>query len=498
MAFSATPREQTIVRTELCFYVNGMPHRVAGRDAFLTLSDYLRRNQNLTGTKIVCSEGDCGACSVLVGRIHDGVLHYAAVDSCIQFLYQVDGAHVVTVEGLKKNGALHPVQQAMIDCHGSQCGFCTPGFVTTMASLFENGGTRREEPLTSAELRDALSGNLCRCTGYVQIIEAGCSIDPASVPRMKNVFDEKALVADLAERVREEVRIEARDAEGHDLVVYLPLSWEAAARFKAESEETVVIAGATDIGVQRNKGRVTPRRILSLARVEGDDTISVADGLLTIGARTVWSAVERAMRDLIPDYYNILLRFGGPQIRNAGTVGGNLVNASPIADSIPFHFVTETELELISPSGTRRVPIEKFYLGYKKLDLKQDELLARVVARLPGDGEILKLYKVSKRKNLDISTFTAAIAVQLDGSTVASARIAYGGVGPVVLRLPQTEAFLAGKPFTEETMRAAGRTARGEITPITDVRGSAAYRSQLAENILVRFYHDVAAQAAAV
>jgi xanthine dehydrogenase small subunit len=484
----------TMARSELRFYLNGEPVHVAGDEAFLTLSEFLRQRLGLTGTKIVCSEGDCGACSVVLGRPAGSTIHYESINSCIHFLHQLDATHVVTVEGLSRNGALHPVQQAMVACHGSQCGFCTPGFVTTMASLFEQDEGRRTHRLSEEELRDALSGNLCRCTGYVQIVEAACSVDPVATPRLADLYPDKAMAARLAEWSRDEVRVEGRDVEGRELLVYLPRTWEAAAAFKAESPDTLVVAGATDLGVQRNKGRIAPRRILGLAKIDGDDEVRVEEGILTIGARATWTAVERAIRTILPDYHRILLRFGGPQIRSAGTVGGNLVNASPIADSLPFHFVTETELELVGTGGTRRVPIAEFYLGYRKTALRPDELLRRIVARLPRENELLRLYKVSKRKNLDISTFTAAILVRLEQGRIAQARVALGGVGPVVLRLPRTEDFLRGRDPDEETMREAGRLARGEITPITDVRGRAEYRARLAENIFMKFYHDVAAR----
>jgi xanthine dehydrogenase small subunit len=481
------------VRDEVLIYINGTEHRVRGADAFLSLSDYLRGRAGLVGTKIVCSEGDCGACSVLLGRPHDARIHYRAVDSCILFLYQLHCTHVVTVEGLARNGALNAVQEAMVLNFGSQCGFCTPGFVVTMTGLFENAGPRRSERLTEDELRTALSGNLCRCTGYVQILEAGKSIEPSMLPRVSDLYPDAPMLDRFAAAQDDELLITAR-VRGAERTVHVPRTIDAAAAFKAKHNDAKVVSGATDFGVQYNKGLIDPERILCLTSVAALDDVKVEDGRLVIGARATWSKVEAAVADTLPDYCRILRRFGGPQIRNAGTIGGNIINASPIADSAPFHFVMEAELELVSPSGPRRVPITRFHTGYKKLDMRADELLARVFVPLPREGETLRLYKISRRQDLDISTFTAGILMKLNGRTIEWARVAFGGVAPVVLRLPKTEAFLCGQPFTEATMEHAGRIASGEVTPISDVRGSADFRTQLAANILLKFYHEQAEQ----
>jgi xanthine dehydrogenase small subunit len=481
-------------RDHLLVYINGKRHEVAGADAFVTLSDYLRLRLGQVGTKIVCSEGDCGACSVLVGRNEEtpggGRIVYRAVDSCILFMYQIDRAHVVSVEGLKRNGLLSPVQDAMVKCHGSQCGFCTPGFVMTMAGLLEGDGVGRKEALTPDELSSGLTGNLCRCTGYVQIIEAGCAVDPGKTARLSELYPDGPMADAFDLHANDDVLIV--DSDGR--TVALPANLEAAIAFKAAHPGCTVVAGATDIGVQHNKGKIDPREILCLANVGEMKGVIHEDGTLTAGACANWSQVEREVKDLVPQFYDVLTVFGSPQIRNAGTIGGNIANASPIADSVPFLFVMGAELEIAGPDGARRVDINDFYHGYKQFDLKPDELIARVHIPLPTEAQTLRLYKVSRRRDLDISTFTAAVLMALDdaGETIQSVRISYGGVGPVVLRLPKTEAFLAGKSFEEGAMREAGLIAKTEVTPITDVRGGADFRLQLAENILTKFYFDSA------
>lgn len=481
-------------RDHLLIFINGERHEVAGADAFLTLSDYLRLRLGLVGTKIVCSEGDCGACSVLIGRVEHGTasgnkrLAYRAIDSCIQFMFQLDRTHVVSIEGLKRNGLLSPVQESMVKCHGSQCGFCTPGFVTTMAGMFEAEDADRQDALTADELRYGLSGNLCRCTGYVQIIDAGRAVDPCKTARISELYPDGPIIESFDGHTGDDVSIRGDDGR----TVSVPASLDSAVAFKSKHPGCTVVAGATDIGVQHNKGRVDPREVLCLANVSEMRGVDHTADTLTAGACTNWSRLERHIKGLVPQFHNILTVFGSPQIRNAGTIGGNIANASPIADSVPFLFVTGAELELAGTDGTRRVNINDFYQGYKQFDLKPDELIARVHIPLPTGAQTLKLYKVSRRRDLDISTFTAAVLMELDGTgqTIRDIRIAYGGVAPVVLRLPKTEAFLTGKPLEEAVMHAAGELARTEVKPITDVRGSADFRLQLAENILTKFYFD--------
>lgn len=525
-AFYDTPqRRPTVVfamRDHLVFYLNGQRRTAEGSDGLATVTDHLRDTLRQVGTKVVCAEGDCGACSVLVGRPSgDGrSLTYRTIDACIAFVYQLDRTHLVTVEGLKHDDhALTPVQAAMVEGHGSQCGFCTPGFVVTMHGLFEPGGCdpgdgpggceqrpvggdhesngrapgdREAARLNDHQLRRGLSGNLCRCTGYQQIIDAGKAIDPATVARMNERYPASPMLEDFAALGDASVLIEA-DIHGQRRQVFLPADLREAVAFRGEHPGCVVSAGTTDLGVQHNHGRPAPDVLLSLTHAADLGRVAIEDGVLITGSAATWSRIEHAVRDAVPEYHRILTRFGSPQVRNAGTLGGNLANASPIADSIPFHLVMDAELDLASPRGTRAVKLNDFYLGYKQLDLKDDELLVAVRTPMPAEGQRLKLYKVSKRRDMDISTFTAAVLLTLDepGDTIVEAKIAYGGVAATVLRLPKTEAFLEGQPFTEDTMREAGRIARTEIAPLSDVRGSADFRLQLAENILVKAYHDL-------
>lgn len=493
------------LRDHLRLALNGVVHEVRGDDAFLTLSTWLRERLRLVGTKIVCSEGDCGACTVLAGTVQadqadparpdatpaSGRLVYRAIDSCIAFLYQLDGCHVVTVDALARGGQLHPVQREMAEKFGSQCGFCTPGFVMALVALGEEA-REHGRGLSDSELRRGLSGNLCRCTGYVQILDAARAAQAATTPALADLFDEPALVAALAVAGSEAVRITAGERS-----VSLPATWAEALALRAREPHGLVVAGATDLAVQANKGKTLPAAILHLrATLEGYATVAVAGGVARLGAGVRWAEVLERARDFAPEWAGILELFGAPQIRNAGTVGGNLVNASPIADSLPFLYAVEARVELDSIRGRRTLPIAELYRGYKQLDLLPDELLAAVVVPLPAAGESVRLLKVSRRRDLDISTFTAALWLRRDGDRIEAARLALGGVGPTVVRSPAAEASLAGAPFALASFRAAGERAAAEIRPISDVRGSADYRRLLARNALVHFFHELDGTAA--
>jgi xanthine dehydrogenase small subunit len=479
-------------RDHLLVAVNGAVHEVRGADALLPLSTWLRERLRLIGTKIVCSEGDCGACTVVVGTPSaDGSrLDYRSRDACIAFLYQLDRKHVITVDGLAPAGAalaeLHPAQRAMAARFGSQCGFCTPGFVMQLVEL-DDAARRCGRPASDLELRVGLSGNLCRCTGYVQILDAARDA-VGHGPPLAALHDDAALLARFA-AASPNVRVE------HEVgTIELPADWPAALAARSRAPAATVVAGATDVGVRVNKGTVRPASVIHLAsELPGFAALDVQDGVLHAGAGARWTELLAFARERAPELAAIVERFGAPQIRHVGTLGGNLVNASPIADSLPFLYVAGAVLRLDSARGSRRVPIAEFYLGYKQLDLAPDELLAAVEIPLPGPATHLRLLKASRRRDLDISTFTAALWLEERGGRVAEARLALGGVAPTVVRLPKAERSLRDATISLDAFRAAGEIAAAEIRPISDVRGHAEYRRLLARNALVRFAHELGA-----
>lgn len=510
----------------------------------MPLSTYLRLDLAQCGTKVVCAEGDCGACSVMVGRplttargrSYGDSLQYVPVNSCIQFMYQLDLAHIITVEGLKVGQALNPVQQSMVDCNGAQCGYCTPGFVVAMCGLANqqrlagaNGETlgqdgkggkngkeaaanslspgksgsaskhatavkNNKNSLSEKQVKDCLTGNLCRCTGYEAIIKAGMDFDLNTFQPFAELYNERPIIAAFKEEASEPVLIE------HDgRKIFLPAEVDSAVKFLDECAEAknkvTIVSGGTDISVNINKRGLKPPTIMSLCNLTGLDDIEEKewDGrrVVTVGARVSLSRLERYFEKACPEFYYVLWVYGSPQIRQAGTLAGNIGNGSPIADSLPFLFAMNADVEVTGPMGSRTVPIQSFYTGYKTMAMYPQEMITRIIIPLPKADEILRLYKVTRRQHLDISTFTAAVVVKLKQDKIAYARVILGGVGPVVLRLTNVEDYLVGKPNKLDTFKTAGRMARQAIAPIDDVRGSREFRLQLAENIFQKFFYEM-------
>ena len=471
------------MRDHILIHINGREHRIAGDAAFETLANYLRQDVAATGTKIVCEEGDCGACTVLTRRSADA--DYRPVNSCILNLAQLDGSSIVTVEGLSRGAAeprrkdddflrvsappretvLHPVQTAMVNCHGAQCGYCTPGFVMAMAGMFETCDRVNEK-----QVRDGLTGNLCRCTGYEPIIKAALAVDGSASTKMRERYPG---LPDASDSV----------TVGNFCA---PATLDEAIAFKRDHPGCTIVQGGTDVGVWVNKRNYAAPAMLSLAKIASLNELREEDGAIVVGANTTLADFETFIADRIPELAKILAIFGSPQIKNAGTLVGNIANGSPIGDTLPYLFVAGAVLKL--NNGTRTVPIDRFYLGYRKFDLQPDEIITRV--RIGIVRDTLRLYKVSRRKDLDISAFTAAIRLAMTDDRIDRAGVVYGGVAPTVIRLPRTEAFLTGKSATLNTFEHAGRIARDEIKPISDVRGSADYRLQLAENIMAKFWYE--------
>jgi len=500
------------MRDYILLYINGEEQRITAAQAFQPASDYLRLDLGKCGTKVVCAEGDCGACSVMIGRL-DGSgekLDYVPVNSCIQYLYQLDCSHLITVEGLKIEGQLNPVQQSMVDHNGAQCGYCTPGFVIAMCGLANdlkcsssNGASDcqklgREkfasgQKLTEELVKDSLTGNLCRCTGYEAIINAGMAIDIERFKPLASLYNEAEIVANLKAHATQELLLEVDGCKAFN-----PTSLASANRFLADNEKVVIVSGGTDVSVNMNKRGLAPKAIMSTSALPGLDDLSLVETpegrVMSIGARVTLRQLERAIKDLVPEFYDILWVYGSPQIRHAGTLAGNIANGSPIADSPPFLFVMDAEVEVTGLDGVRRIAMADFYTGYKTLSLKKDELITRIFLPLPKAEEILRLYKVSRRQHLDISAFTAAIRITVKDNKIAAARVIFGGVGPVVKSVPEVEKVLLGKPHELATYEAAGKVAREAIAPITDVRASRDYRLALAENIMTKFFYESGAE----
>ena len=469
------------MRNDVILYLNGQRRRVAGGPAFRPLAEYLREDCRLVGTKVGCGEGDCGACTVLVGRPEAGRVRYRPVTSCLLTPCQVDASHVVTVEGLEPGG-LSAVQDAMVNHHGSQCGYCTPGIVNALTGLFEADPDPDDDAL-----RLGLTGNLCRCTGYLPILEAGRAVDRARRRPLAEVYPDPDLAERLAGLAAEPLLIETG---GGRRVFYRPNNAADAFAFKAANPGSVVVSGGTDLGVWKTRAGYDPPLLLSPAGLDGWGRICREGDVVTIGANVTWARLEEFAAAEAPGLLEVTRHFASPQIRNVATFVGNVAHGSPIADSVSYLHVVGASLEIAGPRGGRSVGLGDFFTGYRETVLAPDELIARVVVPLTGADERVKLYKISKRKEMDVSTFRAGVRVREVGGRVDRAAVAFAGVGPKVLRLPATETFLAGRPFAEETFREAGRVARAEIEPISDVRGSRDFRLILAGNLLLKFFYD--------
>ncbi len=471
-----------VTREKIVFYLNHERVEISGEDTFLTLSTWLRVKRAMTGTKIVCSEGDCGACTIILGWMNPvGKLEYRIVDSCIQFLFQLDSCHVITVEALAENGTLHPAQQAMVECFGSQCGFCTPGFVMALADMAE-----KEKSHTTVTIKDKLAGNLCRCTGYEAIVKAGLALNSAQQVKISERFDRKTMETEFAKTTGQSLKIGTTSGQ----TFFKPANLAEALKLRAAMPQLKIVAGATDLGVQHNKGRSVITQALFIAHLHEIAAIQKKGDALEIGAAANWSDVLAVTKTELPELHGILKIFAAEQIRNAATIGGNIINASPIADSLPCLYALGARLVVTSATGSREIDIHSFYTGYRKFDLKPDELLTKVIVPLPKPGSLFKLYKVSKRRDLDISTVTLAIHLQMAGSKIAGAQLAAGGVAATILRLSNTEKLLMGTELSEEGFRKAGESAMSEVQPQSDVRGSADFRKILIRNLFRKFHFE--------
>lgn len=471
------------MRNSVILFVNGAREELSGETAFMTVAEYLRYKKGLTGTKVVCSEGDCGACTILVSRMSEGKLGpYKAINSCISFMYLLDQCHLITVEGLKKGDELHPVQKAMVENHGAQCGFCTPGFICAMASLTEDA-KKENFSLEEKRVKNYLTGNLCRCTGYDSIIKSGCSVKLSATPELGSLYDDAKISKELS-LMKGSVRI----AHG-DKSVFLPVSVDEAATEK-KTKSPRMVSGGTDLGVVSNKGKLRLTEMMSLNNIATLYSVEETATHIVVGAKASLDELERKTAKVFPEFSRNLHIFASPQIKNSGSLVGNLINASPIADTVPFLRVAEAEVVLRSTSGERTVNVNTFIKGgYKELDLRTDEIVTHI--RIPKSNHQYKLYKISTRKDLDISTVTFAARYRLNNGVLEEFSLALGGVGPTVLRMNQIEAKAVGQYFNQALFKRFAADVKASIKPLSDVRGSTDFRLTLAHNLMLKFCDEV-------
>ena len=550
-------------------YLNGVRREIRGREALMMLADWLRKEAGLTGTKIVCAEGDCGSCTVLrafpdlaalahvdvgvpsgvkvganvgaiVGADHatrSAPLEFEAMNSCIVTVAQMDGSHIVTVEGMQCGDELSPAQVAMKQCHSSQCGYCTPGFVMAISAMLEKhgdaNGTRANgasdsgartnvashDGAVAAQHIDAkmaanyLTGNLCRCTGYAPIVEAALTVRATEKHSVAGRYSNPAAIADALNTATKSLLIE------HDgIKLFAPVSLREAVTFAAQNPGFKVVGAATDMGVQTNKGKPLPRALLSLHLIRDLYQAKQSRSGIIVGARVTLAQLRRLCETSAPELASFLNLFGSPQIKNVATLVGNIANASPIGDTLPFLLIADAVVHVASrpggkgPTHKRNIKFTDLYVGYKKLALTPEEIITHVSFNATDSKELLRLYKVSQRKDMDISAISGAFSLTLAGRAkhsnfsndlqsiaarktkspprVVSARIAYGGVAATPIRMPEIEAALVGE-FTMEKAQVVAHMIASAITPLSDVRGSAAYRRVTAAKLFMRYASEV-------
>jgi xanthine dehydrogenase small subunit len=475
-------------RSSIFFYLNGKKTELSGDECFLPLANFLRKNCALPGTKIVCAEGDCGACSVLVAypeRKASGPTQFKVVNSCIVPIFLLDGASVVSIEGLTaEDGALSEIQSQMLSCHGSQCGFCTPGFVVTLAALAEEKKSQGKK-ISRNDVKNFCTGNLCRCTGYEPIIEAGESIDLAKCASIEKKYLTKAIADDLKKISRNSFVISAGEK-----TCFAPTKIADVAKvLKAKNPR--IVSAATDLGVLHNKEKIDLYQTMTLHHVPELFDLEENARELKVGARVDLESLRLKCKKSYPEFADFLNIFASVQIRNFATLVGNVANASPIGDTLPFLFVMEAQVEIMGPGKKRLLPITELYSGYRKMNLKSGEWIsAIIIPKLKSYS--LKLYKVSQRRDLDISSVSAAF---LRDNKSDQLKVAFGGVGPTTLRLrkfekhatPLFSQYKVERGISSEEIKKACAELRSEMTPISDARASKEFRLLVSENLFRKF-----------
>jgi xanthine dehydrogenase small subunit len=450
-----------------------------------TVLSYLRSLPDHKGVKEGCAEGDCGACTVVVAEPgRNGELVYKPVNSCLVFLPSIHGKQLITVEHLAHRNVnaveLHPVQQTLVEMNGSQCGYCTPGIVMSLFSLYKNSKVAERNTIT-----DTMTGNLCRCTGYRSILNAAVA---ACTSDKNDHFSEN--IASVVTRLRE---IQART--GHieirqgKQMYFLPASLDHALTLREKHQDALTVNGSTDIALKQTKKFERLLTVIDLSAIDELKTILFKEREITIGAGLPLEEIKSAIAGKLPAFESMLSVFASRQIRNVATLGGNLGTASPIGDTLPLLMAYNAKVVLISKHGKRTMSIEEFIEGYRKTGLRQDELIHSVVIPVMNTHKIA-YYKVSKRRDLDIASVSAGFALELENGKVTGITLAFGGMAEMTKRAGRTEAAILGKEWSLETIELAREILPGEFNPISDARCSADFRRTAAKNLLLKFYHD--------
>jgi xanthine dehydrogenase small subunit len=459
------------------FILDGEIVEVRDADPTRTVLQYLREDLRRKGSKEGCAEGDCGACTVVVAELNrDGDdVKIKAINSCIQFLPTLDGKELITVESLADGDELHPAQSAMVANHGSQCGFCTPGFVMSLYALYETNRSPSRQ-----EIDDALSGNLCRCTGYRPIIAAAREMYKAA---RVNCCDRSAALKDIQ-------REQSLCIDHNGRKFFAPVDADEFAALQKENPDATILAGGTDVGLWVTKQHRELATVIYTGRVADLCDVKVNETHIDIGAAATLAEAIPTIVDYYPGFTELFRRFASPPIRNVGTLGGNIANGSPIGDSMAALMVVDASLVLRVGEVEREVALEDFYHDYMVNDLQPGEFVSRIKIPLPSDGAEVKSHKWSKRFDQDISAICTAYRLVLDGGKVRAFRMACGGLAATVRRAQETEAAITGMPWTEDTIENACAALARDFAPISDMRASADIRLLAVQNLLRRFFAE--------
>ncbi len=485
--------------TAVRFLLDGEVITLSDVDPTRTVLQYLREDIVRTGTKEGCAEGDCGACMVVVCSLNDNRdgLTYEAINSCIQFVATLDGKELITVESLSPpGGPLHPVQQAMVDNHGSQCGFCTPGFVMTMFAMYKT-----QPPADRVAIDDALAGNLCRCTGYRPIIDAAVRMyDYApgetdghrhATPFAPGTVRANTHEAEVIAQLRDLQHASALAVGSGARHFHAPHNLATLAELCAQHPDATILAGGTDVGLWVTKFHQQLDRVIYIGNVAELQRIEVSENRIEIGAAVTFTQAMPTLLEHYPDLSDLLRRWASPPIRNAATLGGNIANGSPIGDSMPALIAIGARVVLHSGDAQREIALEDLYIDYRKNDLQPGEFVERILVPLSTDGQVVRSYKLTKRFDQDISAVCAAFSAVIRNGVVETIRIAYGGVAGIPKRAEHCEAALTGQPFDSDTLERAMQAMDDDFTPLSDMRASGAYRREAGRNLLKRFHIDV-------
>jgi len=493
------------MQSSIRFLLGHELQEISNCDPQTTVLDWLRGKTGRKGSKEGCAEGDCGACTVTVVELQGGQLRYRAINSCIQLLPMLDGKQLLTVEDLasdepmnpRLHPGLHPVQQAMVDQHGSQCGFCTPGFVMSLFTLFHDPRAASIEE-NRKDIDEVLAGNLCRCTGYAPIVKAARQAMQLAPAGDDFTAHEPATVRRLQQMAHEETL--ALEFQGRRF--FAPRSLQTLCALLSEHPSATLVAGATDLGLWITKQLQQPLTLIyvgevqELKRLEVDATTAESVAGLEIGAAVRYADALGALISIYPEMAELLKRLGAEQVRNAGTIGGNIANGSPIGDMAPALIALDARLVLTSVNGQRQLPLEEFFIEYGKQDLRPGECVEAIRIPPRPAGLAYAVYKLSRRRDQDISSLCGAFSMRIVDGKVTEPRICFGGMAGIPKRAEHAEQALAGQAWNPETVSAAKQALQSDYQPLTDWRGSREYRMQAAQNLLQRFYLDTESTAA--